>query len=111
MSADLEEGGFFREAEEPALVGAQPLIEGVSVAPPATTSSHLVTYEDGCSNCSSVTINQEWRQVFGVLLCNSCKLNDPLISKVGALRSLASCVCKLHKCVSTLSHAVCTRQI
>lgn len=36
----------------------------------------------GCSQCASLTFNAEWHKAFGVVLCNACKRNEELISKV-----------------------------
>lgn len=36
----------------------------------------------GCQVCGSLTFSQEWHEAFGVILCNSCKMEESLISKV-----------------------------
>lgn len=36
----------------------------------------------GCSNCGSLSYSQEWFVAFGVYLCQECKRNENLISKV-----------------------------
>jgi hypothetical protein len=68
------EGGFFVEGEDeqappPAQVSAQPS-------------------KPGCTRCSSLSWNQEWLEAFGVRLCNTCKREQPLISKVRAANTV-----------------------
>lgn len=36
----------------------------------------------GCSHCGNISFSQEWHKAFGVMLCNSCKKEEKLISKV-----------------------------
>ena len=36
----------------------------------------------GCSRCSSLSFNAEWLRAFGVVLCNACRREEPLIAKV-----------------------------
>ena len=38
----------------------------------------------GCSRCPSLSFNSEWHRAFGVVLCNQCRRQEGLISKVGA---------------------------
>ena len=36
----------------------------------------------GCSRCPSLSFNSEWHRAFGVVLCNQCRRQEGLISKV-----------------------------
>lgn len=38
-----------------------------------------------CSSCGSLSLSGQWLQAFGVAICNSCRQDEELITKVRCL--------------------------
>lgn len=83
------DGGFVREAgpassapDLPAASSSRAQGEEWRQAPRAESErEHAEARASGCASCSSLSFNQDWLAAFGVPLCNSCRMNEKLISK------------------------------
>ena len=63
--------------------------------------------DSGCSRCTSLSYNQEYYKAFGVLLCNSCKRDEKLVSKVGGSPGRAGCSPRLGPSRAALDSCAC----
>lgn len=39
---------------------------------------------EGCSECGCLSFNSVWHSTFGIMLCETCKKNEKLITKSSA---------------------------
>jgi hypothetical protein len=76
------EGGFIRESQ----AAVEPLKERITGTtrghPAASVPNRGATPSSGCTRCRSLSYSQEWLDAFGVVMCDRCKRDEKLVSKV-----------------------------
>lgn len=96
--AFMADGGFLRESSPPT-GGALPLSGQGGREPPTLTAPPPrpppadSVAASGCSRCTSLSFNQEWLAAFHVALCNTCRQNEKLVSKVSGWEGIANVYC------------------
>lgn len=86
----MEGGGFFIDDTprplEPSTSNKRPVALQAQPSRPEEVdyTANLGDSRNGCSRCTSLSFSEEFRSVFGVLLCNACRRQEKLISKAAA---------------------------